>query len=822
MPSVSDSGLPPGKYAHRMLEGAWPATPQSAFDSEEQRWRRLRDAARSTYVDSLENNRQLRQSLQSEGFDALHQDRDLVARNWDFLAETRHDAMQIFRQASEARELLRESMAMTVYQRHQEIALVEDNPLIKSDAKKAFVEGLIEETNAELIAQSAAAGAALTAAATKHLSYLASLPWHMSTADSAASAASPPSNGVQAMSAGWKQAPAPTETGSGNPGQGPGTGGQRPGQQQTPGQAKEDTPGATQKPGNTQKPGTDGSARPGTQSPEGATPRPGTAQSPGTAPSTPGTGGTTPGRTQTPAGTPLTLPSVGGGGGPGLGGGPGGGGLTGLGGGGAGGLRVPGSFAGPPQGLLPSQLAGPSSSPLSSVPQAAASGLSGGGVPKASVPVPMQSPVTPPAAAPVASNAVPGPAGPAPGPSVQPAGLSPATPAPAVQAPAAVAAPLGPAPPLPTPPPSAAVPQVGPVAPPAPPPVGGGPGPFHAPLPPVGTPMVRRGLIQVAEDPDLIRARQLIWELMWAGRRYPSLDWAVGLHRGQGGVTKFFLTSSEGEGYIPQYVFLPADPALVPLFLDIDFVQRGWRETWQGWVDPARIVVEHHRLRAEAFGQPVLHAVVSSREITGLGHLLPSGVKLEVAAAEDNPFIDPEKARDVPVGVPGGRAHRLSVLMPRLWGLVQQMPKSQRWSAAVDLATDAAASTDERHVRTGLIVRDAAPMDAVDPHGPLLHGILDHLRDGETMAVETWQQLQTAYFTHLMQSQSRRHTGADLTDDTGYVDAYRRARAYEAAWLLDAPEGPLTPEWLADVAYAHVVATDDGYRTGQLIAERAA
>lgn len=810
-----------------MLEGAWPATPQSAIDAEEQKWRRLRDAARATHGDALENNRKLRQVLQSDGFDALHQDRDLVARNWDYLAETRNDAVQLFKAASETRELLRQSMATTVYQREQEIALIEANPLIKDADKKEFVDALVEETNAELIAQSAAAGAALTAAAEQLLAYQASLPWHMSTANSATSPASPPrSNGVQAMNAGWKQTPATTGTEGGGQASGRGTGGEQTpqqgpsSQQQQPGRGTDGDRSPRQDPGNGQQPGRGTDGRP--------TPKQGASPSP----SQPTRG--TDGIATPPQRPSLTLPPIGGGS-PGLGGGPGGGGgLTGLGGGGAGGLRMPGSFAGPPQGLLPSQLAGASplsaSNPLSSVPPAASSGLSGagGGVPKASVPLPTQAPVTAPppsaAAPPAAASAVASPA--TAGPSVQPAGLSPATPAPVAQAPAAgppaVSGPLGPAPPLSTPPPSAAAPQVGPVAPPAPPPGVGAPGPFHAPLPPVGTPIVRRGLIQVAEDPDLIRARQLIWELMWAGRRYPSLDWAVGLHRGQGGATKFFLTSSEGESYIPQHVFLPADPALVPLFLDVDFVQRGWRETWQGWVDPARIVVEHHRLRAEAFGRPVLYAVVSSREITGLGHLLPQGVKLEVAASDDNPFIDPEKAREVPVGVPAGRAHRLAVLHPGLWGLVQRMPKSQKWSAAVDLAADAAARTDERHVRTGLIVRDAAPMDAVDPHGALLHGVLDHLRDGDKIAVETWQQLQTGYFTHLMQSQSRRHSGSDLTDDTGYVDAYRRARAYEAAWLLDAPEGPLTPEWLADVAYAHLCATDDGYRTGQLMAERAA
>lgn len=233
MPSVSDSGRPSGKYADRMLKGAWPATPQSAIDSEQQKWRRLRDEARNTYHDGLENNRQLRESLQSKGFEALHQDRDLVTRNWDFLAETRHDAMQLFRRASEARDLLRQSMASTVYQREQEIALVEENPLIKDADKKEFVDALIEATNAELIEQSAAAGAALTAAATQHLTYLASLPWHMLTADSATSPVTPRSNGVQAMNAGWKQNPA---TGTGGTESGGQTGGRGTGGENTPDQ----------------------------------------------------------------------------------------------------------------------------------------------------------------------------------------------------------------------------------------------------------------------------------------------------------------------------------------------------------------------------------------------------------------------------------------------------------------------------------------------------------------------------------------------------------------------------------------------------------
>lgn len=325
-----------------------------------------------------------------------------------------------------------------------------------------------------------------------------------------------------------------------------------------------------------------------------------------------------------------------------------------------------------------------------------------------------------------------------------------------------------------------------------------------------------------AEDPDIIRARQLIWELTWAGRRYPSLDWAIGLHRAGGdtGPTKFFITSSEGEGYIPQHVHLPVDPVLMPIFQDAEFARPGWRQQWQGWVDPARIVHEHHRLRQEAFGRSVLHAIVSSREINGLSHMLPAGVVLEVVAPEKNPFVDPLKATEIPA-IATGRAHRLAIASPDLFALVQKLAESERWSAGVDLAADAAAATDERHVRQGLVARDMPGLQSMDSGTAVLHSVIDQLRvPGGAVDAGGWAQLQTAYWTQVMGAQGRRHTPQDLTDDTGYIDAYRRARAYEAAWLLNAPAGPLSADWLADVAYAHFCATDRPDRTGDLLVTR--
>jgi hypothetical protein len=182
--------------------------------------------------------------------------------------------------------------------------------------------------------------------------------------------------------------------------------------------------------------------------------------------------------------------------------------------------------------------------------------------------------------------------------------------------------------------------------------------------------------------------------------------------------------------------------------------------------------------------------------------------------------VDPAKAQEIPALNPG-RAHRLGIASRNLYSVVQRVPESERWSTGVDLAADAATATNQRQVRTGLIVRDMPAPATVDPSAAVLNSVLDQLRrPGGAVDTTAWVQLQTAYSTTVMHAQGRRHTPQDLTDDTGYIDAYRRARAYEATWLLNAPPGRLTAGWLADVAYAHLCATDDPQRTRDALAQR--
>lgn len=816
MPAVVfGGGKPSGKYAERLLAGAWYETDPQTMFSAQAHWRAMRDQAHELHQAMRGNSANLRHLLDSNGFDALHEERALVTRNFELLAELRDSAQKLYGHAGNMGENLRSSMTRTVEIVEKELEQIDNLPLLTPEVKESMKDAIIAQVNAELIAESQAAATALGGRVAAHQALATSLPWFTSTAN-AAPYSPPPSTsngpGAQMMSSGFKQNP--ELGGNSTNGSDHGTGGQSTPQQGTksaeqPSHSTDGQHTPDQGKGSGQKPGHDTG---GQQTPQQQPPAP-------TQPAHGTEGLSTP--SQSPA---VTMPHLGGSGGAsGLGSGGG------MGGGLGGGLPRGGFPQGLPQGMLNgnplSSLTG-STSPASAA-NSLSSAASGGGVPKVPplqpagpVGVPASAATSPAVPPPAAAHPAAVPAAPsAPGSAVvQPAGMSSAAPPAAAPVASPIGGTLGPAPPLagPAPGPIAGVPPATAVAPPAAAP----PGPLHAPLPPVGTPLVRAGIVERAEDPDIVRARQLIWELMWAGRRYPSVDWAVGLHRPSGGgQTTFYLTSSEGECYIPQHVFLPADPVLVPLFHDTQFVHVGWRQYWQGWIDPGRIVFEHHRMREDSLGVSMLYAIVSSRDLSALKHMISSNVRLEVAAASDNPFVDPEKATDVPTVIPAGRAHRLAITSPGLYGLVQQLPENQRWSAGIDLAADAAAATDERHVRTGLVAADVAAPRLEDPQSSVLHGAIDQLRVPQG-ALEDWGELQMAYLTHVMQSQGLRHTPQDYTDDTGYVDEYRRARAYEVAWLLNAPPGPLPADWLADVAYAHLCATDSPDRTRALISDR--
>lgn len=786
---LSDDERPSGKYAEQMIANAWSPDSPRRLSGVGQDWNNEARAQQNEHERQTRIARELQQHLQSDGFDALHEERKKVVRNREFLKEDAYSFNQLYEQLATSLGAMKMHMRAVVAERHQIIDQIESNPLIEPDEQKAMVDAIVEETNAELIAANASVTQVAAAQFARISAAAQAQPYYVSKSDSSPST---PHIGSKAGATpvDWTR-PRKDRTGSETPGK---VGDD----QKTPDPA----PGKTQETSPTPTPKQDEKTGKGKVSNDHATPSPGgAAKEVSSATPSPSTGAT--------SGSPsMTMPSTGA---PGGGGVPGGSGLSSaaspLGSLGRGVPPVPNQLAPSTPPVSPSSV-----NPLAGAPAAAsAAGSARPAVPLSAQVGPTSTPATS-VAAPATTGA---------------AQVGATTPAQVQQAPlvgsvggAPNSGTLGPAPALSGPPPNGAVTPPGPAG-------SGGTavgssgggsvGPTLAPgLPVVGTPLIRDGVIERAEDPDIVRARDLIFQLLWAGRRYPSLDWAIGIHRVDN-ESRFYITSSEGLCYIPQHVFLPNHPSLGSLFIDREVVRSNWSVLWQGWVDPSRTVAMHSRLRAEFHGYPTLFAIVSSNQSEDLSHLIAKETRLEFCNPEKNPFADPARAMEIPELGPSN-LHRLATVAPDLYEMVQQIPEDFRWSAAIDLISDAVSTTNVRHVMTGVVTGPDVPVD--DPHARVLEEVLDMVHAGIGVDADTWARVNMAYWTAVMQAQSARHTTHELSDDSGYVDLYRRARAYEGAQQLNVADGPLLDTWLADVAYNHLCATDSAQRTGSILYSR--
>lgn len=787
---------PSGEYEDRMLAGAWPDTKPEDRYSHQREIARRADHTRDQHSELRANAHQLEDALQSDGFDALHADRAKTDRNYALLHDEQRSLHDWTGRSGDVIAAVQSKMVADVHTAMGMIKAINADPLLEESEKEEAREAIVRETNARLVAENVAAGKVVSGDFARHMALAESLPYYMSKADPTPYAPTQSNGGASMM----KYSRGPGTSGSDS------TPDPAPPKNSAPGKLEKESPTPSPKEGEKSEKGKLGAAKP--------TPDPGPVAKEMTRPPTPNPAASSPSSTTS---SPLGMPGGGGGSGGGVPGSGGAGSPTGA----LGGLGNMARGAPPTPGNLASTNPA-ASNPLASATPAAASALSSGGGARPAVPA------SPAQAAPVSANpqspAMPPQSGAA---QVVPAGNTstnaPQTVTAAPQGP--VQGPLGQAPPLSgAPPPPAGATSPGPT-----PGMSGAQGgvtagPAGAPLPTgvpvVGTPLVRNGVLEKAEDPDLAFARDLIFQLLWASRRYPSLDWAIGIHR-SGDATTFFMTSSEGLCYIPAHVFLPAMPGLVPLFHDVQVARPTWSVLWQGWTDPARPVAQHHRLRAELYGSDALYAIVSSRPVDdNIKHVIPQGTVLEFCDPEKNQYINAEKAHQVAELAPG-QLHRMAVASPDLWALATQVPSNERWSTAVDLVGDAVLATNFRQVHTGVVYSDK-PVPVNDPYSDALDHVLGPVHSAMDVDIDTWQRLNMAYYAHLMQAQSARHTTHDLTDDTGYVDMYRRARAYEAAQLLNQPPGPLPDTWLADIAYCHFAATADVQRTGDLMYRRLA
>lgn len=118
----------------------------------------------------------------SEGFDAMHEDRRKSDLNWQLLQELRASAAKLWDGGATLTEGLQHSLSSMTHSIVSEISAIESAP-IPGGEKKAAIEALIAEGNAAAISQNSVAAAEFTAALSAHQALAQSLPLHRSTAN---------------------------------------------------------------------------------------------------------------------------------------------------------------------------------------------------------------------------------------------------------------------------------------------------------------------------------------------------------------------------------------------------------------------------------------------------------------------------------------------------------------------------------------------------------------------------------------------------------------------------------------------------------------
>jgi hypothetical protein len=264
------------------------------------------------------------------------------------------------------------------------------------------------------------------------------------------------------------------------------------------------------------------------------------------------------------------------------------------------------------------------------------------------------------------------------------------------------------------------------------------------------------------------------------GARYPCIEWAVGIFRSEAnGGSECVVTSNEGFGYVPWGVFLPRSARLMA---SDKLVDRDFRDRWFGCDDPAQVMVEYAKLRADR-GSHLVALGVTTRS----AYARAPGVECGVSAPRNmdeqcrTPLLD-----DL-------HAHRMELLHPDLFTRVQRL-------AATEYQTRALAN--QACVPLAVQMIDAVKTSAGAQTPPELRQMWDALGTGDDISDDAWQQyLLASMVVFINLSASRPTLDASAAERENYHAQWVAARAMEflRGWQRN-------PADVADMIYASAVA----------------
>jgi hypothetical protein len=264
------------------------------------------------------------------------------------------------------------------------------------------------------------------------------------------------------------------------------------------------------------------------------------------------------------------------------------------------------------------------------------------------------------------------------------------------------------------------------------------------------------------------------------GARYPCIEWAVGTFRSEAnGGSECVVTSNEGFGYIPWGVFLPRSARL----LSADkLVDNGFRDHWFGCRDPAQLMIEYAKLRAQ-----------HGSHLVALG-LTKDSPQSRVPAAKYG-VCPPRNLNEVcsePV-LDDMHTHRLELLHPDLFARLQRL-------TATEDATRAFAN--QACVPLAMQMIDAVQTAAGVQGPPELRQMWDALGTGDAISDDRWQQyLMASLVFNVNLSASRLPLDAGVSERERYHAEWVTARTMEflRGWQRNPPDA-------ADMIYAAAVA----------------